>query len=286
MTAQTGAPRKPGSTTPLASQEGATAIEFAIVLPLLLLLVFGITEFCILIYESSTLEGALNSASRLGRTGYPDITDAGNPGGTRWNAVLSTMQTQTSGLLNPSKIQLDATAYLNFSSVGQQGQGVAQSLGGGNDVVVYTASYPYPPMFFLQSFVGKSPMITVTDIVKNEPFNVAPPTTPCKLPPAECPGGAPPTPTPTPTAAPTPTPTPTPSGNGGGHSNSGSSGGGHNGNGGNGNGGGHNGSGGGSGSSSGGSSSSGPNPGSSSGSSSSGSSGSSGGGGPPCSPVC
>lgn len=47
-------------------QEGASAVEFAIILPLLLILVFGIIEFSILFYDKAMITNASREGARLG----------------------------------------------------------------------------------------------------------------------------------------------------------------------------------------------------------------------------
>jgi len=47
-------------------QEGASAVEFAIILPLLLILVFGIIEFSILFYDKAMLTNASREGAREG----------------------------------------------------------------------------------------------------------------------------------------------------------------------------------------------------------------------------
>ena len=59
-------------------QKGAAAVEFAIVLPLLLTLVFGIIEFSILFYNKAMLTNASREGARTGIVyDFPDrISDA------------------------------------------------------------------------------------------------------------------------------------------------------------------------------------------------------------------
>ena len=47
-------------------QEGASAVEFALVLPLLLILVFGIIEFSILFYDKAMITNASREGAREG----------------------------------------------------------------------------------------------------------------------------------------------------------------------------------------------------------------------------
>lgn len=47
-------------------QDGATAVEFAIILPLLILLLFGIIEFSLLLYNQQVITNATREGTRLG----------------------------------------------------------------------------------------------------------------------------------------------------------------------------------------------------------------------------
>ena len=47
-------------------EEGASAIEFAIILPLLLIIIFGIIEFSILFYDKAMLTNASREGARVG----------------------------------------------------------------------------------------------------------------------------------------------------------------------------------------------------------------------------
>jgi hypothetical protein len=48
------------------NQQGAAAVEFAIVLPLLILLVFGIVEFSVALYDKAMLTNASREGARTG----------------------------------------------------------------------------------------------------------------------------------------------------------------------------------------------------------------------------
>ena len=50
----------------LKSQEGATVVEFAIILPLLLLLIFGIIEFGLFLFNRHVITNAVREAARAG----------------------------------------------------------------------------------------------------------------------------------------------------------------------------------------------------------------------------
>ena len=59
-------------------QAGASAVEFAIVLPLLVLFVFGIIEFGLTFFRSQGLEAAAREGARVAAIGLPgdDVDDA------------------------------------------------------------------------------------------------------------------------------------------------------------------------------------------------------------------
>jgi len=54
-------------------QKGGALIEFAIVLPLLVLLAFGIIEFGLLLYDQAVITNASREGARAGITGLNDI---------------------------------------------------------------------------------------------------------------------------------------------------------------------------------------------------------------------
>jgi Flp pilus assembly protein TadG len=56
------------------SEKGAAAVEFALVLPLLLVLVFGIIEFGFLIYNKAMITNASREGARFGIVFRPDKT--------------------------------------------------------------------------------------------------------------------------------------------------------------------------------------------------------------------
>ena len=109
---------------------------------------------------------------------------------------------RVSGLLNTSKLTLSSKSYADFSNIGQpepytdvhslghyvagdpytdiNGNGQwdadmgAAGLGGPGDIVVYTASYPWPIFSpILQPFFGNSSTYAISSsaVVKNEPYN-------------------------------------------------------------------------------------------------------------------
>lgn len=175
------------------SADGVTAIEFAMVSPVLFLMVFGIVEFSLAMFVESTMEGAVSASGRYGKTGYVAS------GSTRADQIIATVAEKTAGLLDASKITVTTTIYPSFDSVSKPepytdtnhngiydtgepytdingnstwdaDMGLA-GLGNANDVVVYTISYPWTIQTpIIANFIGNTVTISSRSLVKNEPY--------------------------------------------------------------------------------------------------------------------
>ena len=104
------------STLPLLCASGVTAIEFAIILPILMFLFMGVIEFALIMYASGVLDGATVTAARVGRTGY-------NPAGItatdtqRTDYVYGVLRDDISGLLQPGAVQIASSHFVAASIV-------------------------------------------------------------------------------------------------------------------------------------------------------------------------
>jgi Flp pilus assembly pilin Flp len=176
----------------LRCRRGATAVEFAIILPLLLLFVIGSIEMAINLFIGSSIEAAVMEASRFGITGS-------EPGVSRAEKVLGIVEAKTYGLLDMDQVEMDTLVYASFADIGQPEPFVDQDgndayntgepftdvngngtwdedmgeagLGGPSDVVVYRLSYDWgivTPM--LQEVLGASVRHMSSVAVRNEPF--------------------------------------------------------------------------------------------------------------------
>lgn len=170
----------------------APAIEFALVLPVLLLTTLGTIEIAIVLFIGSSMEAAVIEASRYGITGGVD-------GISREERVLDIVQDRTYGLLDMSQVDLDTLVYSSFADIGkpepftdQNGNGTWDTgepytdvngnaqwdadmgeagLGGPSDIVVYRLSYDWglvTPM--LSEILGGSVHHVSSIAVRNEPY--------------------------------------------------------------------------------------------------------------------
>jgi Flp pilus assembly protein TadG len=177
------------------SDDGATAVEFAMIAPVLIFLTFAIIESGIAFAADIVLKNATYDAARTGRTGF--VSDGSTQDGT----VKQKIKSLASVIMDVDKLEITSLAYKgfdalkkpepfidkngngrrddgeNFTDVNGNGkwdadQGAA-GYGGTAQVVLYTVSYPWTfhtPI--LKEIVGNNGTVTLsaTAVVQNEPY--------------------------------------------------------------------------------------------------------------------
>lgn len=173
---------------------GATIVEFAIVAPVLLALIFGVFDFGHGLYMRSALQGAAQEAGR----------NAGLEGGPSAQADIDASVRASIKAVMPfiadEDITIERTNYETFSDVGvpedfddnndnkvhdadecftdRNGNGMwdpdvgADGLGGADDVVYYQVTVAYDRIFPLWSMIGLPQRDTAkaTTVMRNQPF--------------------------------------------------------------------------------------------------------------------
>jgi hypothetical protein len=94
-------------------RRGVSAVEFAIMSPVLILTVVGIMEVSMLLAVSSLLEGGLRDAARYGITGYVPS------GTTREDQIKKIIGEATIGLVDMNTATIDTLIYPSFGDIGQ-----------------------------------------------------------------------------------------------------------------------------------------------------------------------
>jgi Flp pilus assembly pilin Flp len=190
-----GTPRGRGLAACRRDERGAAAVEFAMVLPMLCLLTFGVIEMGMIMATLTSLEGGLKEASRYGITGQSPNDQ------TRIEKIRAILDHHTFHLVDFDEAEFTVKTYPSFSGVGQpepftdlDGNGVydagepysdinqdgvwsadqgANGAGMGGEVVSYTVTIPW---HILTPFAG--PLIAGDDgvlplkasiVVRNEP---------------------------------------------------------------------------------------------------------------------
>lgn len=175
----------------LADSTGAAVVEFAIVMPVLLMLLLGTIEFGLNVYMRAVLEGAMQQA---GRNSSLQTAQNGQ------TTIDSFVSSRVKAILPNASVTFVRENYQNFASVGKpedftdsngngtydsnecfqdaNGDGVWNAdggrggLGGANDVVEYTATVSYPSLIPAAAALKLSPTTTIkaTTILRNQPF--------------------------------------------------------------------------------------------------------------------
>lgn len=181
---------------------GAALIEFALIMPVMLMMIFGTLEFGLNIYLRSVLEGAMQQA---GRNSSLQTAQASH------TTIDAYITNQVHNILPNAAVTFTRQNYSTFSAVGRAedftdgsnggivngaydlpecfqdiiGSGTAgqwdsdigrSGLGGANDVVEYTATVSYSSFIPVGQAFGLSPTTTInaTTMLRNQPFATQP----------------------------------------------------------------------------------------------------------------
>jgi Flp pilus assembly protein TadG len=162
------------------ADKGSVAVEFALTAIPFFTLLFAILEAGLVFFANATLDGAVNDAARLIRTGQ--ARDA---------AMTSAQMTQTicdRVALLPNcttSLKLDVRTFTSFSNVtfpqmldqnGNLTQSLKFQIGDAGDIVLVRAFYVWsiksPMAIGLNNLSGSSRLITSSAAFRNEPFNL------------------------------------------------------------------------------------------------------------------
>ena len=154
------------------NREGVTAIEFAMIAPVLFMFLLGITELSLILLAEHLLENATYNASRTSKTGY--VAE----GSTQLETVRGVLLSRLSGLdplIDPDLLTITYTSYGDLSDIGQPEQGTEENLGTASQVVVYTVSYPWklftPVIGNLMGDEHNIINLSSRIVVRNEPYD-------------------------------------------------------------------------------------------------------------------
>ncbi|MEO5939194.1 MAG: TadE/TadG family type IV pilus assembly protein [Sphingomonas sp.] len=169
---------------------GATIVEFALVSPVMILMMMGLGDMGYQVYAQSILNGAMQKAARdsaiQGGANATAIIDGKVSAMVRniaKNATISFtrknydsfsvikpepfVDTNGNGVRNTGECYTDINANNQWDAdPGENGQG------GANDVTVYTATVTYPHLFPVTGLFGwpSTQTITASTLLKNQPY--------------------------------------------------------------------------------------------------------------------
>ncbi len=139
--------------------EGVTAIEFALLLPILAILTVGTMELGLIIFCKIVLEGATSNSGRVAKIGD---TRAELP---REQYIRSEVERMSVGLMRSDELDF------SIKVVGTV-EGDENNVGAGGELVVITTSYPWPIFTPLvgEFFENNQYVVQATTTFRNEPF--------------------------------------------------------------------------------------------------------------------
>lgn len=176
----------------LRDEQGATAVEFALIAPTLLMAIMGILDLGYNMYATSMLQGAIQKAAR-------DSTLEG--GGGNSAALNARVADAVHDVVPGATMSYSRTAYTSFSDVGRpedysdlNGDGSCNNgepfedvngnaswdadrgtagQGGARDAVLYKVTVSYPRAFPVAELIGlPSNFTTVAQtVLRNQPYN-------------------------------------------------------------------------------------------------------------------
>lgn len=172
--------------------DGATAVEFALASPVLVLLLIGLFDMGYSVYADTMLQGALQRAARNSTVEGAAIT---------LTTIDDAVKEEVRLVVPDASIAFSRKAYANFTDIGLEedytdanengvcddgepyedanGSGTwdrdrgANGLGGARDAVVYTATMTYSRKFPMASLIGLSETVTnsASTVLRNQPFD-------------------------------------------------------------------------------------------------------------------
>ena len=161
------------------AQEGAAAVEFALVAVPFLALTFAIMETALVFFSGQTLEAAAAASARLIMTGQAQTA------GFSATAFKQAVCNQIFGLFDCANgVTVDVKSYTNFAAINTtppitNGQldttNVAYSPGGPGNIVVVTLYYQWPIYVTLlgdklDNLNGNNRLLVATNVFRNEPY--------------------------------------------------------------------------------------------------------------------
>ncbi|MGI4850869.1 MAG: TadE/TadG family type IV pilus assembly protein [Janthinobacterium lividum] len=135
--------------------EGTTLLEFAILAPVFILLMFGTIHMGMMMVIQNALEAAVREASRYG------VTGASQTNMTRGDSILQVIRNTaiqySGGIIKTNDLVVTVSAYPNLVNVSAD-NGQTGSYGTGGQAVLYKLSYTWDTLF---TIFGNSNLVTL-----------------------------------------------------------------------------------------------------------------------------
>lgn len=146
----------------LSCEKGASLIEFAIVFPILLMILLSTLELGIMLAIKVNLQSCTMAGAHYGSSG------AYTSGSTRTASATNAMNNGVSGILDPSNLSITIRSFPSFLIASLGGSG-SPGTGNPKEVGKYKMEYSYSPASpLVASVFGATKSLQATTYVKNE----------------------------------------------------------------------------------------------------------------------
>lgn len=172
--------------------EGAAAVEFALIAPMLIMVIMGMFDVGYTLYANVTLQGAVQQAARKATV---------ESGQSTWSLMDNAVRRQVRLVVPNANVTFNRKAYSNFSNVGMpedftdvngngqcnagepfedaNGNGIwdqdrgANGMGGARDAVLYTVTVTYRRPFPMATLIGLPRDVTsvAKTVLRNQPYD-------------------------------------------------------------------------------------------------------------------
>lgn len=145
-------------------EQGVTAIEYALIAPIFLMMLIAIFEIAAIMFVKASLELAVSQVARFGRTGDTEQGESRN------KTAQDLAVKYSFGLIDPLQLRISIVSYNTFTDL-ENATTVPDTnqydWGTGQEPVLYTMSYTWS----LASTFGLASIdVSASSVIMNEPF--------------------------------------------------------------------------------------------------------------------
>jgi Flp pilus assembly protein TadG len=143
-------------------ENGSVLVEFVLVLPILITIIFTVIEVGIMLTILVNLQGCIQAGAYYGQAG------SYTTGSTRTASAKAIMMQKLWNTLNTANLAVTIQSFPNFATANLGGSG-APDTGSAGQVAMYQMQYSYTPSSpLIAGFFGSPKILTATTYVKNE----------------------------------------------------------------------------------------------------------------------
>ncbi|CAB3771412.1 TadE/TadG family type IV pilus assembly protein [Paraburkholderia solisilvae] len=152
-------------------QRGAAAVEFALIAPLLFLLLFVAMDFCISLWVNLTMQYAVREGARYAVTGQSNL-DPNASSQQRYLAVIQEIRNSSMGLYNMVSPTYTITVNGSTKNYATQGAYSGSMFGNAGDIIVLQVNCTWPLLTPLARpfFANGAYTFSVAATMRNEGF--------------------------------------------------------------------------------------------------------------------